>query len=128
MPSQTFRVTADAPNGWEFNGEYRSITMGEHFVNHRGEVECWTAPIPSPGVHLRLTRAWQPPAWLPIENWLYWNNERWVVTNRPPRLHATEGFARNAAGSVSVPIETLAAINGQTWTPPPTRTTLAYQL
>jgi hypothetical protein len=117
--NQTFQLTLDVPDGWEATGEYREPTALENYLTREGRVGTGIGPA---GIScFILRRAWVPPTWMPIDNWLYNNSEQWRVTNRAPRVPTPEsgGWGRSVTGAITVEARVLAALYGQTFTPPP---------
>lgn len=127
--NQTFSVTLDAPVGYEFTGEYRPANHGEIVLDGGDAVTVVGTGSPTASHYFVLRRAWTPPAWLPIETWLYFNANVWKLTNMPTRVRAGDRFPSSAPGSSVVAISVLAALMGQTFTPPPAgHTTYVYQI
>src|SRR5882757_2137761 len=116
--NQTFSVTLDAPEGYEFTGEYRTFNIGESHLNEVGQISIRIASGFSDNKAFILRRAWAPPAWMPIENWLYHNGAEWRIANQEPRLQSNN-YYQAVAGSRAVKVLDLAVIMGQTFVPPP---------
>lgn len=113
--NQTFTITVDIPNGYESTGEYRIADASEDYLDGDGIVRN-SGPTISPVFILR--RAWTPPAWLPIDNWLYFRNGQWRITNARPVDDGSGRFSSRVS-AVATDVRTFAALHGQTFTPPP---------
>lgn len=125
--NQTFSLSIDVPDGYEATGEYRKAVSGDIILLSDGTAMAWVALSPTAEKHFILRRAWTPPTWLPIDNWLYFNGSKWRLTNRQPRMLNNE--VQLATGATVVDVAVLAAILGQTWSAPlRSNWTLIYQL
>lgn len=126
--NQTFSITVDVPQGYEATGEYRPAIGEEIYLDRDSEGGIEAGPSRA-GSHFILRRAWMPPTWLPIDNWLYWNGSEWKITNRPPRPRAgAPNLLIATTGAATMSVATLAVFYGHTWVAPPNTSTLSYQL
>lgn len=112
-----------APAGYELTGEYRQPLEGESWIDPSGfpHNHFRNNYIPAMGNDTRrwiLRKVWQAPAWMPKGAWLYHNyGGSWCISRNQP--FTTSNCGLGCFASVNGVLATsLAALHGETFTPP----------
>jgi len=113
----------EPPAGWELTGEYRAPVVGEFYKSRDFDTVHQTTKNDA-GFFADETRkrwivreAWQAPAWMPKGCWL-WHKACgvWFITRHRPA--STESGFMSCESVSAIRVDTLAALHGETFTPP----------